>query len=692
MLIQRIGKFYASFLNLRPQHRKIAMIFGVVFVSGALFLAFHPHASAEIGKDVIAPAVGYLLTIVFSLLGKLLTAIIDMLIKVAQYNNIIDQPTVQSTWVLMKDFVNMFFVFGLLLIAFSTILHLQDYEAKRRLPKFIFYAVLVNFSITICGLFIDIGQIIMLTFVNAFKGDALNNLTSMTGLLEYGNLQLGEGTVTAQEVIGGYILAIVFMVVAIAAIGAMLVMLIVRILFLWILVILSPFAFVLPAIPRAEKYAGQWWDMFSKQVMTGPLLAFFIWLALTVVGNNTDLGTSIVGPNGVEIVQTKAGGSGFFINFLIAIGMLFAGLMLTSQMGGAAGKIAGSVSGKLQSMGTGIATGRIGPTPMRWARERWGSYRGQRESIRKEQVSRFGQGMSAVQDRQITGRLSAMTGGVTGALTGGRWRAGELRGKRAQERANSYDEKKTATDIRSYQKSANLDQLDETQLRQRIQQPNISHKDYAASVDMLNNKGALGRQTGDVDILNRGRQFFNRAPELRQKFDDTAKKVDAQMAFESDIYRNADGTPNVDRFNSDVYQGKVSPSAIKKGMVDVMDKHLGGQGAYFTNLARGVHDPKEMARIFGGLEQDLKGSEMGKVDTSALSDEMKVAFGSATNHWERVFEPKESKGRNIDLDSPEAVQEAQEEAHIAALSEDQAHTFFSKKENRSVFTKADGDS
>ena len=43
---------------------------------------------------------------------------------------------------------------------------------------------------------------------------------------------------------------------------------------------------------------------------------------------------------------------------------------------------------------------------MRWARERYQSYRGQRESIRKESAQRFGQGVSAIQDKIYSAPLS----------------------------------------------------------------------------------------------------------------------------------------------------------------------------------------------------------------------------------------------------------------------------------------------
>src|SRR3989338_3340136 len=150
--------FLNNFLNIFHFRRQTVFfaVLGAVFVLIAV-LALPNRALADfsIVDDIVVPAAGFVASVFFSLLGKLLSAIISALIQIAKYNHIIDQPTVQSTWVIMRDFVNMFFVFALLLIAFSTILRLRQYEAKQLLPKLVLYAVLVNFSLTICGLFID---------------------------------------------------------------------------------------------------------------------------------------------------------------------------------------------------------------------------------------------------------------------------------------------------------------------------------------------------------------------------------------------------------------------------------------------------------------------------------------------------------------------------------------------------------
>ena len=70
----------------------------------------------------------------------------------------------------------MFFVVILLLIAFGTILGIEQYEWKKLLIKFVFAAILVNFSRVIAALIIDAAQVVMITFLNGVAATAGGNL------------------------------------------------------------------------------------------------------------------------------------------------------------------------------------------------------------------------------------------------------------------------------------------------------------------------------------------------------------------------------------------------------------------------------------------------------------------------------------------------------------------------------------
>ena len=101
-------------------------------------------ASAKLDK--VTEALLQILTGIVSLLvtfvGSLLAIVLHALIWVAQYNNFINESVVREGWKVVRDICNMFFVLGLLIIAFGTVLRLQNYQAKSNLKSFIFHQIL----------------------------------------------------------------------------------------------------------------------------------------------------------------------------------------------------------------------------------------------------------------------------------------------------------------------------------------------------------------------------------------------------------------------------------------------------------------------------------------------------------------------------------------------------------------------
>lgn len=282
-------------------------------------------------------------------LGLVFTLVIGWLIQVAQWNNFIGLPVVITGWVILRDLVNMFFVLLLLMVAFATILRIDGYDIKKMVPKILIMAVLINFSRTICGLIIDASQIVMLTFVSGFSDGGAGQFVSLMGVdkmwamakEEHSNLNLGT--------IAGLLTALFASLIAFVVISAALVVLIIRVVYLWIYVILSPIAFFASAFPQGKSYSSRWWSDFMKQVTAGPILAFFIWLALKTAHDSTaGLGTLSNAANVGDIQGTVI--SSFFDNnvfatYLVTIGLLVAGLIETQKIGGAIGSVAGKGMG-----------------------------------------------------------------------------------------------------------------------------------------------------------------------------------------------------------------------------------------------------------------------------------------------------------------------------------------------------------
>ncbi|MBI2551976.1 hypothetical protein HYW17_01590 [Candidatus Uhrbacteria bacterium] len=342
------------------KRKKIILSGLVLFGLGVLVLAWPIRAAESFGLgDDVLRILTRILEVFTRFLGGVLTMLVQAVIWIAQYTDFVNARPVVAGWVIVRDVANMFFIVVLLLIAFGTILGQEEYHYKKLLPKLLILAVLVNFSRTIMGVFIDFSQVIMLTFVNGFKAAAGGNFANLFKIADI--LKKAEGGFTSSgcqeigiwEVFGAYALAFGMVLVSIVTIFVIFAVLALRIIMLWLLTILSPVAFLAGTFPQGQKYYAQWWEEFKNQTMAGPMLAFFIWLALITVGGGESASTLFPEGKPAEdtVIQTACSGVGStdaFITYIIGIFMLLAGVQMSQQMGGA---IAG-VAGKAKSAAT----------------------------------------------------------------------------------------------------------------------------------------------------------------------------------------------------------------------------------------------------------------------------------------------------------------------------------------------------
>ncbi|MEA3249029.1 MAG: hypothetical protein U9Q03_01580 [Patescibacteria group bacterium] len=334
----------------------------------ALVGVFFMPEVASMGQAGFANYISFgftmLLYYITSFVGQMLLILVGALIHIAQYNGFVTSAPVANGWTIVRDIANMFFIVALLLIAFGTMLGLGNYQYEKTLPRFVMMAILVNFSRTICGLIIDFSQVVMLTFVNGFKEAAGGNFVDAFQITQLMQLQPPGGSGGDTRDISSFnwaimmsmFLALVFVGVATLVIVVMIAVLVVRIVYLWLLIVMSPLAFLSSAIPisKASGFYKDWWEKFNNQVLVGPFLAFFLWLSLISVasGGIAEDGFPDEGPGSSETadVATQGGFQNIGIDgiqqFIIAIGLLLGGLAMAQQM-----------SGSAVAMGKGIAKG-----------------------------------------------------------------------------------------------------------------------------------------------------------------------------------------------------------------------------------------------------------------------------------------------------------------------------------------------
>jgi len=324
------------------------LIISLLIISS--FAYFHV-CQATFTKEVVDFVFGWFFELLTAMAGGISVMVINGIIGIASYNGFINQPQIIEAWKIVRDFCNMFFILILLVIAFASILRLENYSMKRWLPKVVIMAVLINFSRTIVGVLIDASQIVMLTFVNAFVGTG-SNFVGVLQIKEFLTSMSNSSALTAPEIAKGYAFATIFLIVSVIVLLAILVVLVMRVIFLWIYVALSPLAFLMMAFPGGQKYASQYWGDFTKYLINGPVLAFFIWLALSTMQE----GVTIEGLNiNIQSGSTAIMNADSFMSFILAIAFMVGGLMMSSQIGGMGASWGSGMVSKVKNTGMGWA-------------------------------------------------------------------------------------------------------------------------------------------------------------------------------------------------------------------------------------------------------------------------------------------------------------------------------------------------
>ncbi len=300
------------------------------------------------------------------------------------------------------------------------------------MPQLFIAVVLMNFSRTICGLLIDISQVIMFTFVNALLDIAAGNFIQLFQLQDFGALnpyaiqaQIDSGNgitpviqfteAFLQIPLYGSIVAILFLL-ALAFLY--------RIVLLWVLVIMSPLAFFLGGIKGifhgAEHSAGNWWGKFTGALMMGPILTFFLWLSLAAASGGSlaaGEGFDAAPAEGDTLFSVAALDSSHLTSLLLALILLTVGMQVAGEQSQKVGGMAQSLIN--DGMGRKVVGGSVA-LPFRAGRAAGGYATGKASPYVAEGLSRanlaLGSRFGAKSLTEGVGQSIAGVGAAVGAV------------------------------------------------------------------------------------------------------------------------------------------------------------------------------------------------------------------------------------------------------------------------------------
>jgi len=271
----------------------------------------------------IAFGISYLMAVVGAIVIAMESWLVGVMLNIN--TTVFDSPVVQKGFGVTLSIANLGFVLGIIVIAIATILRRETYGIKKILWKLVFAAVLVNFSLVIMGPIFGFANSLTQYFLNCIDPsvscNAPSGFTAMTSMNDFAERLAGafnpqrdflslETTANTNDPkldniagaasIGGAsfgkmivpILSMVFVAVALIVIVIVLAvfvfMLLVRYVYIAILAVLMPFAWLAWIFPSLSSHWKKWWDTFFRWTFFAPIVVFFLWLAIATAASMSE--------------------------------------------------------------------------------------------------------------------------------------------------------------------------------------------------------------------------------------------------------------------------------------------------------------------------------------------------------------------------------------------------------------------
>lgn len=193
-----------------------------------------------------------------------------------------------KVWVAMRNIANILLIVAMIVVVFGQAIGgglVDAYTAKKVLPRILAAAIMINLSIYMVALAVDmtnvVGQGLSRLLYAPFEsvGQFKLELSNPTAGLGIGALLIGGGAaIWAGGALVPYILLFVLLPLALAMLGVVFT-LVLRMGLIQFLIVSAPIACVLYCLPNTEKYFKKWWDLFLKTLMVYPIIVLIFAIA-----------------------------------------------------------------------------------------------------------------------------------------------------------------------------------------------------------------------------------------------------------------------------------------------------------------------------------------------------------------------------------------------------------------------------
>lgn len=390
-------------------------------------------------------------------------------------SGMLTDSTVTETWGTFRNIANVAFVIVFMIIILSqvTSLGVSSYGVKKMMPRIIIAAVLVNMSLIVCQLAVDLSNVVGFGVSNLF-----GSLSPGGGGMGLTNNVTWINAVGVALAAGGALVAILMSLAALPsallAIGAVVLILIARKAIIIILVILAPLAFVAYLLPNTETLFKKWYKLFFSMLILFPVVGMVFGasrLAANIIAGTLDMSTA-ADPAKNNIIKLTA----LIVSvvpFFIVPGMLKSSLNATGKIGAALSGLSSKANSRFSNraksdtvLGRGLASGK--------------SYRDSRRAVR--QTKALG--------RWYNAPFAAVTGGINGI---GNARQAK---SRAQSVENEEFEKAVKENSVGYSQRASGDVLKD------YQSGKLNNAQKAAAIEHIMAKGSFNERKALVESVD----------------------------------------------------------------------------------------------------------------------------------------------------------------------------------------------
>ncbi len=222
-----------------------------------------------------------------------------------------EESPIKTVWSYCRDITNIIFIIFIIIVVYSQLtgFGLSNYGIKKTLPRIIIAALLVNLSFLICSAAVDISNVIGGSLKGFFTSLQESTVASNASLGEVAKVSWTDlaAVFTGSSAVAGIAIGAVglsqffwmlipILLGAILSIVVGLITISLRQAVVFLLVMISPLAFVAYLLPNTEKWFTKWRQILTQMLVFYPMFSLLFgasqlagWILMTSIGNGFGL-------------------------------------------------------------------------------------------------------------------------------------------------------------------------------------------------------------------------------------------------------------------------------------------------------------------------------------------------------------------------------------------------------------------